>query len=88
MEIHSLISTWTVLEPDMTISPPSISISAILELRVWVIPPNCLRARQDQCHRGRRVRQVRALELEGRVGAPNTDVSLGVGMQVVDRGES
>src|SRR5664280_3743083 len=35
---HSFTSSWTVLDPVTAMSPTSISISAILELRVWVIP--------------------------------------------------
>ena len=46
-----------------------------------------LRAGQDQGDRSRRVGQIGAFELEGRVGAPDADVGLGVGMQIVDGGD-
>ena len=69
-------------------SPASISISAILELRVCVTPASVdLRAGEDQRDGSRRIGQVGAFELKGGVGAPDADVGLGVGVQIVDGGD-
>src|ERR1019366_4901768 len=53
-ECHSFTSTWTVLEPVTAMSPMSISISAILELRVCVIPAelDCEPARINETEAG------------------------------------
>ena len=69
-------------------SPPSISISRDLGIaRLGDAGQAGLRAGQDQGDRRRRVGQVGAFQLEGGVGAPHAHVGLGVGVQVVDRGD-
>ena len=69
-------------------SPPSISISAILELRgLGDAGQAGLRAFQNQGDGSRRVGQVGAFQLKGGLGAPHAHVGLGVGVQIVDGGD-
>ena len=87
-QFHSFTSTWMVLTPEMTTSPPSISISRDFGIaRLGDAREAGLRARQDQRHRGRRIGHFGAFQLEGRVGAPHPHVGLVVGVQTVYRGD-
>ena len=73
-----------VLTPEITTSPASISISAILELRVCVMPGETgLRSGQNQRDGSRRIGQIGAFQLESRVGAPHADVGLVLGCRLL-----